>query len=160
MATLVSESTLLSFVRGPRFEAAVEAQFAEFDVDGDNFLSRAELSCALESLRLFDDLTGYEERLAAWPTSSAQHERQQLLDVIFGMFDRDGDGVVRPGEFAARMREMVSAIATSLRGYPLQFLLDPGSILACAVQQEAEEDKAGSQQQHVDPTVCPTSLPV
>ncbi|KAI5081373.1 hypothetical protein GOP47_0004556 [Adiantum capillus-veneris] len=145
MATLVSEAILLNFVKGPRFEEAVDAQFKEFDEDGDGFLSQAELCRSLESLRLFDDLAGHEERLAASLSASAEHEvqkqNQQLQNVLFGLFDRDGDGAVGPSEFAAQMHEIMSAIARGLRGCPLQFLIDPGSVLACAVQQEAEEEE-------------------
>lgn len=133
---IVSESTLLSFVEGAGFEEAVGAQFRELDADKDGLLSRAELCKALECLRLFDDYTGYEERMP--PSACGEEEEEHVYDALFKQFDTDGDGVVNEADFASQMREMVLGIARGLRGCPLHMLLDTDSILSHAVQYEEQ----------------------
>lgn len=111
------------------FNAAVDPQFRNLDVNGDGVLSRAELRPAFERLNLLDLHFGV-------PVAMTPAELTALYDSVFEDFDTDRSDTVDLPEFRSSLKQILLAIADGLGIAPITMLLEEGSLLSTAADHQ------------------------
>ncbi|KAH0460887.1 hypothetical protein IEQ34_008462 [Dendrobium chrysotoxum] len=110
MTQLQNASIISEFINNEKFfKASVEKTFASLDTNNDGFISFAEMAKELISLKIL------KTSLDVDGIALSHVELKELRRDIFTRFDRDGSMMVDLEEFQEEMREMIVAVANSLK---------------------------------------------